>query len=184
MILPLLILSAILGWNSGNVAGFTTTRDAVAKAMCSYYPDWDFCKQFRKIVRSKDLAIRGLSEKVRKLEETVYGEQRRSFMCVKAFRLNVRLYPLDGKVIDIYKKGKRVEIIDRIGGWARTRDGWVSEKYLGRCRDEKTVVSSGNSSLGNNRSGAVADLPENGQKPHAGNRPVQSDRVVSDEVLR
>jgi len=130
-----LLAMALAGYLGGSIAGYALSEEEIKKAMCSYYSEWDFCREVRERGRLRDLAIEGLSRKVHELERRIEERKReREKLCVTAHMLNVRLYPLDGKVIEVYRKGKEVEVLDRIGGWVRTQDGWVSEKYLGRCR--------------------------------------------------
>jgi hypothetical protein len=129
-----LLLMAVLGYGGGNLAGWALTEKEIMLAMCSYYSEWDFCRSADPGRKMKDLAISGLSRKVHELERKVRelsGEG--DVLCVRAWRLNIRLYPLDGKVIGIYKKGAKVKVIDRIGGWVRTEEGWVREKWLKEC---------------------------------------------------
>ena len=105
-------------------------------AMCSYYPEWEFCEgeKGREERRERDRGIEELSRRLHELEKRV-GRKEKEVLCVRARRLNIRLYPLDGKVIGIYKKGAKVEVRDRIGGWVRTEEGWVSERWLERCEE-------------------------------------------------
>ncbi len=128
------VVMAIAGYTGGSFVGWTLSREEVRKAMCAYYSEWDFCEKYKPEKKLRDLAIAGLSERLRRLEMKLEGGK--EYLCVKAYRLNIRLYPSDGKVIGIYKKGSRVEVIDRIGGWVRTKDGWVSERWLERCAGE------------------------------------------------
>ena len=131
-----LALIALAGYGMGSLVGWGLSEREVKMAMCAYYSEWEFCGEVKKEERLRDLAISGLSRKVHELERKLRErEGRREVLCVRAWRLNIRLYPLDGKVIGVYRKGARVEVMDRIGGWVRTKEGWVSEKWLERCSE-------------------------------------------------
>ena len=133
-LLRFLVFMAVLGYSGGYLVGWGLSEREIRLAMCSYYSEWEFCKGVEKEEKLKDLAISGLSRKVHELERKLKElEGKRDVLCVKAYRLNIRLYPLDGKVIGVYKRGAKVEVLDRIGGWVRTKEGWVSERYLERC---------------------------------------------------
>lgn len=140
-VLGFFVAVALLSYTGGAVVGWGLSDEEIKKAMCSYYSEWEFCKGY-KTEPIKDLALSGLSKKVHELERQLRElsvkllAQRGEEFCVKATRLNIRLYPLNGKVIGQYEKGERVRVIDRIGGWARTKEGWVSERYLERCKEE------------------------------------------------
>ena len=143
-----LLLMAVAGYGAGSLVGWGLSEREVREAMCSYYSEWEFCKKTEKENRLKDLAISGLSRKVHELEMKLKErEKEREMLCVKAYRLNIRLYPLDGKVIGIYRKGAKVRILDRIGGWARTEEGWVSERWLERCPEAEASSPSGGAGL-------------------------------------
>jgi len=126
-----IVLMAVCGYVAGYFFGWALNSTEIKSAMCSYYPDWEFCRDV-KVERVRDLALSGLMKKVYELERKINREK--EYLCVKAHRLNIRLYPLDGKVIGIYRKGTKVEVRDRIGGWVRTEEGWVSERWLERCK--------------------------------------------------
>lgn len=157
------LLMAVVGYAGGNAVGYALTDKQLKQAMCSYYSEWDFCKSEKSrpsVV--KDLAIMGLSKRLHEVSQKVVSIEKRlstqnSYLCVKAYRLNIRLYPLDGKVIGIYKGGARVQVLDKIANWVRTHDGWVSARYLGECTDERKKVTadkrfpSGNSGFNNKR---------------------------------
>ncbi len=179
-----LALMAVIGYAGGSLVGWGLSEREVRMAMCSYYSEWDFCKEVQTEKKMKDLAIEGLSREVYKLKKMIIkSSETKEVLCVKAYRLNVRLYPLDGKVIDIYRKGKRVTVIDRIGGWVRTQDGWVSERYLGRCNDAQKALSTDKPAVsGGSGSSAGADrkVPEK-LSHNSGN---MSRHVVPDKVLK
>ncbi|HHJ63343.1 MAG TPA: SH3 domain-containing protein [Aquifex aeolicus] len=145
-VVKFLVLTALAGYGMGSLVGWGLSEREVRMAMCAYYSEWEFCREVKKEERLRDLALSGLSRKVHELEMKLRErEEKRENLCVKAYRLNIRLYPLDGKVIGVYRKGARVEVLDRIGGWVRTEEGWVSEKWLERCSEaaEAGGVSAG-----------------------------------------
>ena len=152
------LLMAGIGYAGGAMVGWGLSEKEIKVAMCSYYSEWKFCREVKnkeKEEKFKDLAIEGLSKKLYELERKLV--KKKEYLCVKAHRLNIRLYPLDGKVIGIYRKGARVSVIDRIGGWVRTKEGWVSEKWLERCGENG---SNGGNSSGSAVSSLGLRLPE------------------------
>ena len=176
-----LILMAVVGYGTGSLVGWGLSEREVRIAMCSYYSEWEFCKKTKRESRLKDLAISGLSRKVHELEMKL-KEREGETLCVKAYRLNIRLYPLDGKVIGVYRKGARVEVIDRIGGWARTKEGWVSERWLERCFEEYRASGAGGRDGLPARAGKLS-----GRNPERVKKPGSMYRVSSaesSEVLR
>ena len=140
---------AFVGFLGGNLVGYGLSDRELREAMCSYYSERDFCKKEKarpSVV--KDLAIMGLSKQLHEVSLKVSSIENKiakgpdQVLCVKAHRLNIRLYPLDGTVIGIYKRGAKVAVVDRIADWVRTEDGWVSGRYLKECSDEKVAYGS------------------------------------------
>lgn len=175
-----LLLMAGIGYMGGSFVGWGLSEREIKMAMCSYYSEWEFCREVEEEERIRDLAISGLMKKVHELERRI-GE-RGEHLCVKAYRLNIRLYPLDGKVIGIYRKGARVEVRDRIGGWVRTEEGWVSERWLERCgKNGDSSGSGGGNSLPADARGLPEPNPEGAEKSEFMHR-VSS--AGSSEVLR
>ena len=182
-IVKFLTLMAVLGYGIGSVVGWSLSEREVRMAMCSYYSEWEFCKKTRRESRLKDLAISGLSRKVHELEMKLKEREKEGeTLCVRAYRLNIRLYPLDGKVIGVYRKGARVEVIDRIGGWVRTKEGWVSERWLERCPEEYRTSGAGGRDGLPARAGKLSGrTPEGVKKPGSVYRISSAE---SSEVLR
>lgn len=160
------LLMAVVGYAGGNAVGYALTDEQLKQAMCSYYSEWDFCKSEKSRPSAvKDLAIMGLSRQLHEVSQRVVSIEKRlstqsSHLCVKAYRLNIRLYPLDGKVIGIYKRGARVQVLDRIASWVRTDDGWISARYLGECSNGHKKVT--------------ADMRFSSGNPGSGNKPALS----------
>ena len=157
------VAGVLLGFFGGSFVGYGLSEEELRRAMCSYYSEWDFCEEEKvKPSAIKGLAITGLSKELHELYlrvssiERVIAETGNGSLCVKAYRLNVRLYPLDGKVIGIYRRGREVKVVDRIANWVRTEDGWVDGRFLKECSDEKVAygrdVSSGSSGNSSERS--------------------------------
>lgn len=146
-VLHFFVACAVFGYAGGGLLGWGLSEEGLRSAMCSYYSEWDFCKDKVKDRKQSDVemekAIRGLSREVHKiglkvseiekLSRVEEGASSLGKMCVSVHRLRIRLYPLDGKVIGHYKKGAEVQVKDRIGDWVRTQDGWVSAYYLTGC---------------------------------------------------
>ena len=180
-----LVFMAVLGYTGGYLVGWGLSEREVRIAMCSYYPEWDFCREVRKAEKMRDLAISGLSRKVHELERKLRErERKRDRLCVRAWRLNIRLYPLDGKVIGVYRKGTEVEVIDRIGGWVRTKEGWVSERWLERCPEGSGAPRAGGGDALPSGSGLLSGRDTGGDKRSGDLRGVYSSEHSSSEVLR
>ena len=181
--LGFILAMAAVGYAGGSLVGWGLSEKEIKVAMCSYYSEWEFCKETKRKEQIRDLAISGLSKKVYELEQKLKERKEETeTLCVRAYRLNIRLYPLDGKVIGIYKKGARVEVIDRIGGWVRTKEGWVSERWLEKCPQEHRASGSGSRDGLPARAGKLS-----GRNPERVKKPESMYRVSStgsSEVLR
>ncbi len=177
--LQFVALMAVFGYVGGYLTGWAFSDEEIRIAMCSYYTEWEFCKGIEKGERKRDLAIQGLSKRLHQLERMVVIHKRDK-LCVKAYRLNIRLYPLNGKVIGIYRKGAKVEVIDRIGGWVRTKEGWVSERYLTTCSKNMDSSSGG----GNRVSPPAIRLPEPPEKDKGRNRAMSSSDRITDVLKK